>query len=122
MPGAGTGPRCPREHAGDRPEPLRVYGPRRPFVLSSAWEALPTVLIEALAVGTPVVATDCVSGPREILKDGRYGALVPVGDAVSLAGAIRAPAAPRQAVPQEGCPAIHRRVRVWTITVDSSKR
>lgn len=59
------------------------------FVLSSRWEGLPTVLIEALCCGTPAVATNCPSGPQEILRGGEYGRLVPVGDADAFAQAIR---------------------------------
>lgn len=57
---------------------------------SSRWEGLPAMLIEALAVGTPAVSTDCPSGPREVLQDGALGRLVPVGDDQALADAIMA--------------------------------
>lgn len=59
------------------------------FVLSSAWEGSPNALTEALYLGVPVVATDCRSGPREILDGGRVAPLVPVGDDAALAAAIR---------------------------------
>jgi glycosyltransferase involved in cell wall biosynthesis len=58
------------------------------FVLSSLFEGLPTVLIEAMAGGTKVVSTNCESGPAEILSNGQYGKLVAVGDIKGLAEAI----------------------------------
>jgi len=62
----------------------------RVAVCCSIYEGLGNAIIEALACGTPVVSTDCPYGPAEILQDGRYGTLTPVGDAAALAAAIEA--------------------------------
>lgn len=72
------------------------------YVLPSRREGLPTVLIEALSIGMPIVATRCPSGPDEILQEGRWGALVPVGDvpalAEAMAQALRSPPPDRAAL------------------------
>lgn len=60
------------------------------FVLSSAWEGFGNVIVEAMSFGLPIVSTNCNFGPAEILEDGKYGRLVPVGDYISLAKAILA--------------------------------
>lgn len=70
------------------PDPYAYMAHADLFAFTSRWEGLGFVIIEALAVGTPVVATDCPSGPAEILQDGRYGRLIGVGDHQALARAM----------------------------------
>ncbi len=70
------------------PNPYTYMAKAAVFVLSSAWEGMPGVLIQALACGAKVVATDCESGPREVLAAGEYGQLVPTVNPKALAAAI----------------------------------
>ncbi len=70
------------------PNPYPYMARAAVFVLSSRREGFGNVLVEALAAGVPVVSTDCPGGPAEILEQGRYGRLVPVGDVDRLAEAI----------------------------------
>jgi glycosyltransferase involved in cell wall biosynthesis len=80
--------------------PYPYYGAASLLALSSIWEGLPTVLIEAMVFGLPIVSTDCPSGPAEILEGGRWGTLVPVRDPTALAEAIAAALPPDGGRPQ----------------------
>lgn len=73
---------------GFAPNPFAYMARADLFVLSSVFEGFGNVLTEALATGLPCVATDCRSGPREILADGKYGHLARVGDPKDLGDAI----------------------------------
>ncbi len=73
---------------GFQPNPYAYMQHAALFAFTSLWEGLGFVLIEALALGTPVVSTDCPSGPREILDAGKYGTLVDMGDDRSMADAM----------------------------------
>jgi glycosyltransferase involved in cell wall biosynthesis len=79
---------------GARANPYPLFRAADVLVLSSRYEGMPNVLLEALALGLRCVATDCPHGPAEILVEPGLGALVPVGDAPALAGAMVAAARP----------------------------
>lgn len=68
--------------------PISYFKSSDLFVLSSNHEGLGNVIIEALGCGLPVVSTDCESGPREILADGKFGSLVPTNDVEKLSEAM----------------------------------
>lgn len=74
---------------GYEKNPYAYYAACDGVVLSSDYEGLPTVLIEAIGCGSRVISTDCPSGPREILGENEYGVLVPVKDADALAEGIK---------------------------------
>ena len=75
--------------AGFHTDPSPFYATAALFVLSSDYEGFGNVIVEALSFGVPVVSTDCPSGPAEILNNGEFGLLTPVGDADALAQAMQ---------------------------------
>ncbi|MEO6013980.1 MAG: glycosyltransferase [Devosia sp.] len=78
------------EFLGFQPDPTALLLKAAVFVSSSRYEGFGNAIVEAMAAGATVVATDAPYGPRAILQDGRLGTLVPVGDATLLASAIGA--------------------------------
>jgi glycosyltransferase involved in cell wall biosynthesis len=74
---------------GFQANPYRWMAGAELFLFSSKYEGLPTVLIEAQALGMPIIATACPTGVRELLMDGQAGCLVPVGDVDAMRVAIR---------------------------------
>lgn len=83
-------PGSPVRLAGHADNPFPELAAADIFVSVSERESFGIALVEALCLGVPVVATDCPSGPSEILEEGRFGELVPVGDAAAVARAIAA--------------------------------
>jgi len=81
--------RSPVTLAGHIDNPFPVIASAGAFALTSIRESFGNVLVEALCLGVPVISTDCPHGPAEILDAGRYGLLVPVGDAAALPDAVR---------------------------------
>lgn len=69
--------------------PFRYMANAELFVLSSRYEGMPNVMIQALACGARVLATDCETGPREVLEDGKWGTLVPVDDVQAMATGLK---------------------------------
>lgn len=86
---------------GAMDNPYPVLARASLHVLSSRWEGYPNVLLEALALGVPVVSTDCPHGPRELLDGGRYGRLAPVDNPAALAQVMMAEIA--RPSPDTGC-------------------
>jgi len=74
---------------GFQVNPIAWYHSADVFVLPSLVEGMPNVLLEAMACGTPVIAADCQSGPREILAGGQLGQLIPAGSAAALKTALQ---------------------------------
>lgn len=74
--------------AGHVPDPASHFHDADIFLLSSDYEGVPAVILEALAAGLPIIATDCSAAMRPLLKDGALGRLTPVGDLQALAKAI----------------------------------
>jgi glycosyltransferase involved in cell wall biosynthesis len=90
---------------GERRDILELYNAADAYVMSSAWEGMPNVLLQAAATGLPIVATN-VGGNREVIVDGQTGFLVPPKNPTALTGAMRRlmnlPPAARQAIGQSG--------------------